>query len=100
MPATDNLPRGGYWLLFPDDYRDADVESIAQWLTHGYSGSVIGGSGSGKSNLCGFMYSKPQVLMQHMSGGEDDYLFCYFDVNSLPGITKSRCRNLAWQMMC
>jgi len=90
MPSVKTaLSRGAYWNLFPDSYRKNEIKSIADWLKFGYSGSVIGGSGSGKSNLFGFISSKPHLLTQYMAPDAevDNYLFCSFDVNSLPNVT-------------
>lgn len=87
MSITNTLSRGAYWTLFPVTYRQEMLESIAGWLKFGYSGTVVGGSGSGKSNLFGFIASNPHLLAQQMQTEEDDFLFCCFDVNSLPTVT-------------
>ena len=82
-----NSRGGGYWSDYPESYRAEQVATIAQWLAVGNSGVVVGGGGSGKSNLVGFMASRPEVVCQHLSDEPEDYAFLHFDINSLPTVT-------------
>jgi hypothetical protein len=76
-----------YWADFPDTYRSEQIETIAKWIAVGDSGVVIGGSGTGKSNLVGFFTTRQDVVGRHLPGAVDDYLFLHMDVNSLPTVT-------------
>jgi len=76
-----------YWAEFPDTYRAEQIATIMQWITAGESGVVIGGSGTGKSNLAGFLSSRPEVIGPYVSDDPDRYLFLHLDINSLPVLT-------------
>lgn len=79
---------GGYWADFPVTYRAEEIAAIMNWLKAGESGIVIGGSGIGKSNLLGFLGSRPEAIHPHASPAEmERYLFLRLDVNSLPALT-------------
>jgi hypothetical protein len=43
------------WDAFPANYRENEVEQIAQWIAAVESGLVVGLSGAGKSNVLGFV---------------------------------------------
>ena len=76
-----------YWAEFPETYRAEQIATIMQWITAGESGVVIGGSGTGKSNLAGFLSSRPEVIGPYVSDDQDRYLFLHLDINSLPVLT-------------
>jgi DNA-binding winged helix-turn-helix (wHTH) protein len=80
--------RGGrsYWADFPDTYRAEQVSAIARWIAVGDSGVVVGGSGAGKSNLVGFLTTRPDIVSSYLPGELDDYVFIHMDVNALPKI--------------
>jgi energy-coupling factor transporter ATP-binding protein EcfA2 len=50
------------WEAYPDDYRHQEVESILQWVCSGSCVAIIGLSGSGKSNLAGFIANRCETL--------------------------------------
>ncbi len=77
----------GYWEAFPETYRTEQIATIAKWLAVGDSGVVIGGSGTGKSNLVGFFTTRPKLVCKHLPGDPAQYLFLHMDVNSLPKVT-------------
>ncbi len=77
----------GYWANFPVTYRVEQVATMMQWIAVGESGMVIGGSGTGKSNLAGFLSSRPDAIKPYVTGGPDCYCFLSFDINSLPALT-------------
>jgi DNA-binding response OmpR family regulator len=52
----------------------------------GESGVVIGGSGVGKSNLAGFLGSRPDVINSYTDGKAARYCFLRLDINNLPGL--------------
>ncbi|MBV7330164.1 hypothetical protein KFU94_18330 [Chloroflexi bacterium TSY] len=72
------------WLEFPDTYRAEAIASILQWIALGESGVVIGGSGSGKTNIAGYIASRSDVRRMHLPGTNEDYLFLSLDLNGLP----------------
>ena len=78
--------RGGYWLDFPLTYRAEEVAYIARWIDAGEGGVIVGGSGTGKSNLVGFMASRPELFAPMAAGGRPLRLL-HFDTNSLPFLT-------------
>lgn len=77
----------GYWADFPDTYRHEQVVTLARWVAAGESGSLIGGSGTGKSNLIGFLSIRPDVLAASLPNTKEPFVLIHFDVNSLPALT-------------
>ncbi|MFN8442698.1 MAG: helix-turn-helix domain-containing protein [Caldilineaceae bacterium] len=75
------------WTNFPGNYRVAEVKEIAKWILPGESGVVIGGSGSGKSNIAGYIANRPDVINQYLPKSIDDYYIIHFDANTLPVVT-------------
>lgn len=84
---TDVLKSSGYWAEFPVTYRAEQVATILRWVAVGGSGMVIGGSGTGKSNLAGFLSSRPDAVAPHVTDEPDKYCFLHLDINSLPALT-------------
>jgi DNA-binding winged helix-turn-helix (wHTH) protein len=80
-------PSANYWADFPATYRAEQVTTLAYWIALGDSGVVVGASGSGKSNLAGFIANRREVIGQHLAGQPDDYCFLHLDINSLPAVT-------------
>ncbi len=78
---------GGYWAEFPVTYRAEQIATIMSWVTAGESGVVIGGSGSGKSNLAGFLSSRPEAITPYINDDPGQYCFLRLDINSLPALT-------------
>jgi len=85
--VTNALKTSGYWTEFPVTYRAEQVTKIMRWVTAGESGVVIGGSGTGKSNLTGFLSSRPDAVAPHVTDKPDKYCFLHLDINSLPALT-------------
>jgi DNA-binding winged helix-turn-helix (wHTH) protein len=83
---ADSKTISGYWAEFPATYRAEQVATIMQWLAAEESGVVIGGSGTGKSNLAGFLSSRPDAIAPH-TRRPDSYCFLHLDINSLPALT-------------
>ena len=50
------------WAVYPDDYRKREVEVLSKWVRAGISGAVIGLPGTGKSNLLGYLASRPKAV--------------------------------------
>lgn len=86
MTAT-TFAGADYWADYPESYRAEQVTLLAHWLRLGESGVIVGCSGSGKSNLAGFMASRPDVVARALPGQTTDYCLLHLDVNSLPAPT-------------
>lgn len=56
------------WDSYSATYRTEEVETLAEWIRRGNSGSVIGVAGTGKSNLLGFLCHRPEVIHAHWEG--------------------------------
>ncbi len=52
------------WKTYPSDYREKEVQHILAAARAGESASVVGLSGSGKSNLMGFITNRPDTFPQ------------------------------------
>ncbi len=86
MTAMLSIP-SNKWTPFPATYRAEAVAEILRWITLGESGVVIGGSGTGKSNIAGYIAARPDVTSQHLPEAIDNYCFLTLDLNGLPVIT-------------
>lgn len=75
------------WMAFPATYRAEEVEEILYWVKLGESGVVIGGSGSGKSNVAVFLANRADVTAMRLPKPIEHYYFFHLDVNGLPGET-------------
>lgn len=84
---TNALKTSGYWAEFPATYRAEQVAEMMRWVTAGESGVVIGGSGTGKSNLAGFLSSRPDAVAPHVTVEPEQYCFLHLDINGLPALT-------------
>jgi DNA-binding winged helix-turn-helix (wHTH) protein len=84
---TSSTRSSGYWTGFPSTYRAEEIATIMHWLAAGESGVIVGGSGSGKSNLLGFLSSQPEAITPYIAGTPDKYCFLLLDINSLPLLT-------------
>ncbi|MCB0210525.1 MAG: winged helix-turn-helix transcriptional regulator [Anaerolineae bacterium] len=76
-----------YWTDYPITYRTEQIATIISWITAGESGVVVGGSGTGKSNLAGFLTSQPEAINPFVRDNPDRYLFLHLDINGLPMLT-------------
>lgn len=54
------------WEAYPPSYRADEMKTIAGWIVAGESGSVVGLSGCGRSNLLGFLSHRPDVLQSYL----------------------------------
>jgi len=77
------------WAEFPKSYCAEDVQTLLSWVAAGESGTIVGWSGTGKSNLLGFLATRPDVTGPHLPGDSNRYCFLLLDVNSLPEVTVS-----------
>ncbi len=82
--STHELPNK--YAVFPATYRTQAVKEILRWVKLGESGVVIGSSGSGKSNIAGYLANRPGVTQQWLPAGQNSYLFLLLNVNGLPAV--------------
>ena len=87
MASQRNTQNKSYWAEFPETYRSEQIATISKWISVGDSGVIVGGSGTGKSNLVGFFTTRPDVICKHLPGEPEQYAFLHMDVNSLPAVT-------------
>ena len=80
--------RGNYWLDFPASYRTEEISEILHWISIGECGTVVGGSGTGKSNLLGFLGSRPEIVDARLPNKIQNVQCLHFDVNSLPAVNR------------
>jgi DNA-binding winged helix-turn-helix (wHTH) protein len=87
MVSQHAVGTNSYWATFPETYRIEQIATIAKWIAVGDSGVVVGGSGTGKSNLVGFFTTRPELVCHYLPHDPTRYLFLHMDVNSLPRVT-------------
>lgn len=88
---------GRPWQEHPCTYRAAQMVHLAQWIEAGFSGSVIGLRGSGRSHLLGFLCHRPEVLHSYRQashtgakfGQQPVVILVPVDFNNLPARTLS-----------
>ncbi len=72
------------WQNYPVTYRATEAKTIAAWISAKESGSVVGLSGSGRSNLLGFLCSRPDVLKSYLSDKANPIAMIPVDIYNLP----------------
>lgn len=72
------------WQNYQSSYRAQQIETLADWIWRGVSGSVVGLGGAGKSNLLGFLCHRPEVLDTYLPAQADPVLLVAVDLNNLP----------------
>jgi DNA-binding winged helix-turn-helix (wHTH) protein len=77
------------WAGFPTSYCTKDVQTLLSWIAAGESGTIVGWSGTGKSNLLAFLATRPDATSPYLPDDSDRYCFLLLDVNSLPEVTVS-----------
>lgn len=75
------------WAEFPATYRHEQMATILRWIALGESGVVVGASGTGKSNIAGYIANRPDVTSRLLPEGSAHYCFLHLDMNSLPSVT-------------
>ena len=85
-PLKPNRP----WLVYEPTYRSQQMRILARWILTGTSGSVVGLSGSGKSNLIGFLCYRPEALQHYLPDSVANAVALVpVDLNTLPENTLS-----------
>jgi DNA-binding response OmpR family regulator len=79
------MAKNGIWQTYPATYRAKEMKMIAHWIEAGDSGSIVGLSGSGRSNLMGFLCHRPEVLQTYFSSPAKRVALVPVDLNNLPG---------------
>lgn len=72
------------WEIYAPTYRAREIKILADWIAAGISGSVVGLSGSGKSNLLGFLCRRPDVVQTYLPPESDPIAVIPLDLNNLP----------------
>lgn len=90
----------GYWADFPDSYRAEQVETIARWIAVAECGVVIGGSGTGKSNLAGYISERNDVMARALPRQSATLCFLHLDVNRLPSVTTAHFYRAMLYTLC
>lgn len=72
------------WTQYPQTYRSHEMEILSNWMIRGVSGSVMGLTGAGKSNLLGFMCHRPDVIQMMLAGSLIQVTLVPIDLNNLP----------------
>ncbi len=80
------MSRVGPWAEFPITYRQEQIRIILDWLRVGESGVIAGMSGCGKSNLLGFLASRPDAAQSRLGDTVADTWFTFLDMNRLPNL--------------
>jgi hypothetical protein len=77
------------WKAYRPTYRAREMQTLADWVWAGQSGSVIGLAGAGKSNLLGFLCHRPEVFQSYLPPQADPVVLIPVDLNNLPSNTLS-----------
>lgn len=68
----------------PVDYRQKEMEILAEWILAGESGSVVGLAGCGRSNLLDFLSHRSEVLATYLPDDAGSVEVIPIDLNDLP----------------
>ncbi len=72
---------------FPATYRAQEMKKLARWIWNGESGSVVGLSGCGRSNLLAFVCRRPEVLQSYLPFEREPIALVAVDLYNLPAKT-------------
>ena len=79
------MPESRAWVAYKPTYRAKEIEILAGWILAGESGCVVGLTGSGKSNLLGFLCHRPEVMQPYLPANGHKLVLVQVDLNNLPG---------------
>lgn len=85
------------WESYPATYRAGEMQTIANWIQAGESGSLVGLPGAGKSNLLGFLSHRPEALRQYLPTDFPKLALIHVDLNNLPTIDLSTFSGLFYE---
>ena len=74
------------WRRFQPTYRAKEMQTLANWIQAGESGSLIGLAGAGKSNLLGFLCHHPDAMQSYLKERPLKLALVQVDLNNLPGL--------------
>ena len=72
------------WENYPSSYRAREIKTLANWIAAGESGSVVGLSGCGRSNLLGFLCHRSDVLQGYLPDQIAPVAIIPVDIYNLP----------------
>jgi DNA-binding winged helix-turn-helix (wHTH) protein len=72
------------WEAYPASYRAKEMQTLANWILSGESGSVVGLVGCGRSNLLGFLCYRPEVLPTYLPSRARPFALIPVDLNDMP----------------
>ena len=72
------------WEAFPADYRAEEIKTLAAWMAAGESGSVVGLPGCGRSNVLGYLCTRPEILQTYLPVEASPVAPVLIDLNNLP----------------
>ncbi|HEX6385526.1 MAG TPA: hypothetical protein VF177_12720, partial [Anaerolineae bacterium] len=78
------MPSSRFWQTFPVTYRRREVAAIAEWISAGESGTVVGLPGTGRATLLGFLCQRPDALQTYLAPYARPVVLVPVDLNNLP----------------
>lgn len=78
-----NLLSGRDWAHYSSNYRAKEVAILADWIREGKSGTVVGLTGTGKSNFLGFICHRPDAIQPYLEFQISPVLLVPVDLNNL-----------------
>ncbi|GAB4578143.1 MAG: hypothetical protein Fur0022_08760 [Anaerolineales bacterium] len=73
-----------FWMSYPETYRAKEMQTIANWIVTGESGSVLGLVGCGRSHLLGFLSHRVDVLRRYLPDYLGQVVLIPVDLYNLP----------------
>jgi len=78
------MPSSRFWQAFPVSYRSREVAMIAEWISAGESGTVVGLPGTGRATLLEFLCLRPDALQTYLAPYARPVVLIPVDLNNLP----------------
>jgi hypothetical protein len=78
------MPGDRSWASYPDTYRAREMQILASWIRAGESGSVVGLTGCGRSNLLAFLCHRPDILPRYLPQPANQVLLVPVEIHNLP----------------
>lgn len=77
------------WQSYASTYRAREMRTLAAWIAAGASGSVVGLSGVGKTNLLNVLCHRPDLLQRYLPDPTSPVVLVPVDLNNLSAATLS-----------